>query len=411
MPITCPHCKKQFKGTVINSRHKAICDGWETPPPPKPCLCGHESTSLTQMKRHRRGCSVWKNRDADKIAKARRKQTSLERYGVEDARRSKQANAKRDQTNLEHYGAENPFSKESTLFDIVQERAQANRTYHSGEKCAFAWESTKEKIRQTMLAKYGVENPQQSKEIRERTTKTCDERYGGVLHGSPSLSQKIRQTNLDRYDTKFPQQTDEVKEKIRQTNLERYGVTSTTYLLHDKLRYTTEQFIEIADGVHNGVYDYSKVAYFNTRTKVTIGCYTCGGWFDQTPNSHARGQGCPKCSTGKSERLFGECLRESFPNETILDAQHYTWLTNPDTGYPLELDYYIPALGLAFEVQGIQHYEPVDYFGGEENFKKVQNRDTLKRTLCESQGIALHEYDLRRGKKREDIEAFLGDIL
>ena len=411
MPIKCPHCKKQFKGTVINSRHKAICDGWETPPPPRPCLCGHGSTSLTQMKRHRRGCSVWKNRDADKVSKDRRKQTSLERYGVEDARKTLQAENKRRQTNLERYGAENTFSKESTLFDLVQKRSQANHKSLYGADNPFAWESTKEKIRQTMLGKYGVANPQQSEEIRERTTETCEKRYGGVLHGSPSLSQKIRQTNLDRYGTKFPQQTDEVKEKARQTNLERYGVTSTTYLLHDKLRYTTEQFIEIAEVIHNGMYDYSKVAYFNTRTKVTIGCYTCGGWFDQTPNSHASGQGCPKCSTGKSERLFGECLRESFPNDTILDAQHYTWLTNPKTGYPLELDFYLPELKIAFEVQGLQHYEPVEYFGGVENFKKVQNRDIIKRTLCESEGVILHEYDLREGRDKSSMELWLKGVL
>ena len=53
------------------------------------------------------------------------------------------------------------------------------------------------------------------------------------------------------------------------------------------------------------------------------------------------------------------------------------------------LDVYVPSLKLGFEYQGLQHFEPVDYFGGEEGFKEVQERDKRKKRLCESQGITL----------------------
>lgn len=64
---------------------------------------------------------------------------------------------------------------------------------------------------------------------------------------------------------------------------------------------TTEEFIEKARKVHGDKYEYSKVNYVNTATKV---CFTCHekdengvehGEFWQTPNAHLQGSGCQKC--------------------------------------------------------------------------------------------------------------------
>lgn len=46
--------------------------------------------------------------------------------------------------------------------------------------------------------------------------------------------------------------------------------------------------------VHGNRYDYSKVIYINSYTKVEIVCKDHGS-FTQKPNNHNRGQGCPKC--------------------------------------------------------------------------------------------------------------------
>ena len=37
---------------------------------------------------------------------------------------------------------------------------------------------------------------------------------------------------------------------------------------------------------------------------------------------------------------------------------------------PLKFDFYIPDLGILIEYDGIQHYEPSDFFGGIKAFKK-----------------------------------------
>lgn len=62
-----------------------------------------------------------------------------------------------------------------------------------------------------------------------------------------------------------------------------------------KLAFTLEQFIEKARKIHGDKYDYSKVNYINSQTKVCIICPEHGEFW-QLPNDHIRGQKCPKCS-------------------------------------------------------------------------------------------------------------------
>ena len=64
-------------------------------------------------------------------------------------------------------------------------------------------------------------------------------------------------------------------------------------------RVTTEEFIEKARKVHGDKYDYSKVEYINSKTKVCIICPEHGEFW-QTPNCHLSGRsGCYFCSKEK----------------------------------------------------------------------------------------------------------------
>src|SRR6478672_1334631 len=59
---------------------------------------------------------------------------------------------------------------------------------------------------------------------------------------------------------------------------------------------TTEVFIKHAIETHGNKYDYNKVKYINSKTKVKIIC-KIHGLFEQTPSNHLFGKGCKKCST------------------------------------------------------------------------------------------------------------------
>ena len=62
----------------------------------------------------------------------------------------------------------------------------------------------------------------------------------------------------------------------------------------DRSRLTTEEFIKRSREQHGDKYDYSKVAYKNSNTKVTIICPDHGE-FQQAPGHHMSGVGCPQC--------------------------------------------------------------------------------------------------------------------
>ena len=59
-------------------------------------------------------------------------------------------------------------------------------------------------------------------------------------------------------------------------------------------KFTTEDFINKARKIHGEKYDYSKVEYINSQTKVIIICPEHGE-FEQTPSDHLSGSGCQKC--------------------------------------------------------------------------------------------------------------------
>ena len=59
-----------------------------------------------------------------------------------------------------------------------------------------------------------------------------------------------------------------------------------------------EEFVKKAKAVHEDKYDYSLVDYKNSRTKVKIIC-PIHGVFEQAPNNHLLGAGCPDCSGRK----------------------------------------------------------------------------------------------------------------
>jgi very-short-patch-repair endonuclease len=63
-----------------------------------------------------------------------------------------------------------------------------------------------------------------------------------------------------------------------------------------KQTFSKEHFIQTAKGVHGDNFDYSRVNYINSQTKITLKCNICEYVFEKTPNSHLQGCGCDKCA-------------------------------------------------------------------------------------------------------------------
>ena len=100
-----------------------------------------------------------------------------------------------------------------------------------------------------------------------------------------------------------------------------------------------------------------------------------------------------------SETVLFRLVRELFPADEVLRNDRPPWLR------PLELDVHIPALRLALEYQGEQHYRVVR--GDEETLKRQQARDAQKRFKCAQHGVVLIEVPYTQKLTRESIEALL----
>lgn len=86
-----------------------------------------------------------------------------------------------------------------------------------------------------------------------------------------------------------------------------------------------EKFIEKANAIHNGSYDYSEVEYTNSHSYVKITC-PLHGPFMQIPSSHLKGHGCPKCAdieNGKRKRKWTHetCRDEAKKYKTKVEFQ------------------------------------------------------------------------------------------
>ena len=154
--------------------------------------------------------------------------------------------------------------------------------------------------------------------------------------------------------------------------------------------YDTDTFIEKSRKIHGNKYDYSKVEYVDSKTKICIVCPKHGEFW-QVPGNHLAGHGCPKCTEWLLEKEISEFLIEK--NIEFSFQKKFDWLGKKT------LDFYLPKYSVAIECQGIQHFEPVEYFGGQEKFLFVEHNDETKQKLCSKNGIILLYYTKTKKKK------------
>lgn len=158
-----------------------------------------------------------------------------------------------------------------------------------------------------------------------------------------------------------------------------------TFKNSQALKKPLEQWIEEANKVHNGKYDYSKVEYDNAHSKICIICPEHGEFW-QKANDHLNGHGCSLCQESRLEVETEGLLQE---NQINYEKQKkFDWLGKQS------LDFFLPYYNVVIECQGLQHFEPIEHFGGEEEFKKVLERDKRKNKLCEEHNIKIYYYSV-----------------
>jgi hypothetical protein len=150
-----------------------------------------------------------------------------------------------------------------------------------------------------------------------------------------------------------------------------------------KLSSNLKEFIEKSNIIHNNKYLYTKSVYSNNKTKICITCKKHGDFY-QIPNDHLRGSGCPKCLNSKGENLIMNFLNK---NKIIFEKNKY--FDGCVYKNKLLFDFFIPSLKLCIEFDGLQHFNPVERFGGEDALSKTIIRDCIKTKYCQENNIRL----------------------
>lgn len=144
-----------------------------------------------------------------------------------------------------------------------------------------------------------------------------------------------------------------------------------------------EHFIKKSKETHGDRYDYSISNYKSAKTKLKIICPEHGE-FMQTPNNHINGKGCPKCKRSLGEEKIAKILASK--NVIFETEKTFNGCVNKNK---LRFDFYLSDYNICIEHNGIQHYKPIDYFGGQESFNYLINNDRIKKNFCKNNNIEL----------------------
>ena len=238
---------------------------------------------------------------------------------------------------------------------------------------------SKEKIKQTCLEKYGVEYFWQSDECKEKIKQTCLEKYGV---DSPLKSEKIRnkgkQTCLKKYGVDNPAKLEENKEKVKQTCLKKYGTISTTQCkeIRDKIKQTCLK--------KYGVDNPAKLEENKEKVKQT--CLKKYGGLAPICDPNIKNQIKQTCLEKYGVDNYGKSLKHKINMSTIMSSdemqehrynvmtKNHSFNTSKPEGelylyikekfpsvkrqykdklrYPYNCDFYIPELDYFIELQG-----------------------------------------------------------
>ena len=176
--------------------------------------------------------------------KQRYKTTLLNRYGVTSPLQSDDIRKKWYSTNLSKYGVKVPTQSPQVKAKIVatalahggfgmqrpdvRQRIEATNLVKYGSKSTLANTDVRAKAKQTMLQRYGAENPMNCESIKNRIEATNIERYGTKTPlANPDIKQKALYTLFTHYGVMNPMDSPELvqksQENLRATMLLKYG--------------------------------------------------------------------------------------------------------------------------------------------------------------------------------------------
>lgn len=141
--------------------------------------------------------------------------------------------------------------------------------------------------------------------------------------------------------------------------------------------------------------------YMNSRTKVQVKHLECGLITEVFPTDFKNRLACKHCSMS-----YGEIqIRKFLEDNQVKFRQEYKFddLIHKSA---LRFDFAIfdeDRISCLVEFDGVQHYQPIERFGGKQTFEQTKIRDELKNKYCKENGITLVRIPYYKKKEIPEI--------
>jgi len=117
-----------------------------------------------------------------------------------------------------------------------------------------------------------------------------------------------------------------------------------------------------------------------------------------------------KVCTGGDRMSSGEYAIKGVLDAMKVNYQREMRFADCKSTNSLPFDFYLPQHMAAIEYDGKQHFEPIEYFGGQSTLERTQRHDAIKNAYCESNNIRLLRIKYTDFDRiQELIETFLAD--
>lgn len=198
------------------------------------------------------------------------------------------------------------------------------------------------RARQTCLERYGVENPMQLSMFKQKQRDACEVSYGTPFPSQTEhVKQLMRETCLGRYGCEHVFQSDAVRSKILTTLQERYGTGNPMQSECLKSRHDTS--LEM----HYGVTNPMQCEEIKQRMHQT--CLERYGFENPMQSSEIRDK---SYETKRKNRTFNTSkIEEEFSKYLTSKGLEHIRQYKSDV-YPFACDFYIPKYDLYVEIQG-----------------------------------------------------------
>lgn len=215
----------------------------------------------------------------------------------------------------------------------------------------------------------------------------CKECYGNKKYSFEDIAEIIKAKNYKIISNKEDYINSHSEITLKCTKGHIYTTKFYVFNQGHECPYCTERkvnFNMVKYNIEKEGYILLSKEYKNNSEKLEIKCPN-NHIYNMSYNNFQGGCRCPICNSSNGEQRISYILN----NLGITYKIQYRFSNCKGDNKTLPFDFYIEDKNILIEYDGIQHFEPIDFFGGKEGFEKQQKYDNIKNQYCKDNNIKL----------------------